>query len=247
MWDYGTMMGMAVPYELTGRREQKSRTREALVAATRDLLAQGHSPTVEEAAASGGVSRTTAYRYFPNQRTLLLAAHPEMRQVSLLPRDAPLDPRVRLDLLMREFIRLTLEWEPQLRSSLRLSLEPGSERSVLRQGRAVGWIEDALAPLQGSHPELDIHRLAIAVRSATGIEALVWLTDVAGLSRDEAGELMRASALALLQAALDDVALVGRRPPGGDRAANDRHQSAPDPAGGRGGAGVPTASRGATR
>jgi hypothetical protein len=53
-----------------------------------------------------------------------------------------------------------------------------------------------------SPPEL--HRLAIAIRSATGIEALVWLTDVAGLARDDASELMRWSARALLDAALGD-------------------------------------------
>ena len=50
--------------------------------------------------------------------------------------------------------------------------------------------------------EQEIHRLVLAIRSATGIEALVWLTDVAGLSRDEAVELTRWSALLLLHAAL---------------------------------------------
>jgi hypothetical protein len=49
-----------------------------------------------------------------------------------------------------------------------------------------------------------VHRLALAVRSATGIEALVWLTDVAALPRDEALALMRWSAHALLHAALTD-------------------------------------------
>jgi hypothetical protein len=53
----------------------------------------------------------------------------------------------------------------------------------LCQGRAVGWIEDALAPLQGTRPDIDIHRLAVAMRSVTGIESLIWLTDIAGLSR----------------------------------------------------------------
>ena len=52
--------------------------------------------------------------------------------------------------------------------------------------------------------DADVHRLAVAIRSATGIEALVWLTDVAGLSRDDAGALMRWSARALLDAALAD-------------------------------------------
>ena len=88
---------------------------------------------------------------------------------------------------------------------LRLSLEPGpNEELLLRQGRAIGWIEEALAPLRGRLPRSKLRRLVLAIRSACGIEALVWLTDVAGLSRRQAGELMRWSALALLRAALAD-------------------------------------------
>jgi AcrR family transcriptional regulator len=194
--------GMHVPYELTGRRQQKARTRQALVAATRRLLADGVTPTVEEAAAAAEISRTTAYRYFPTQRSLLLAAHPEIQHRSLLPDDPPPDPADRLDLLMREFTRTTVEWEPQLRTSLRLSLEPDAEQPLLRQGRAIGWIEDALTPLRDTHPDLDIHRLAVAIRSATGIETLIWLTDIAGLTRAEATRLMTWSARAMLHAAL---------------------------------------------
>ena len=43
---------------------------------------------------------------------------------------------------------------------------------------------------------------AIAIRATCGIEALVWLTDVAQLSRRDASALMRSSAQALLNAAL---------------------------------------------
>jgi hypothetical protein len=50
--------------------------------------------------------------------------------------------------------------------------------------------------------DAEIHRLALAVRSAIGIEALVWLTDIAGLSRGAATDLMRWSARAMLTAAL---------------------------------------------
>ena len=59
-----------------------------------------------------------------------------------------------------------------------------------------------LAPLQGRLPPSILRRLVLAIRSACGIEALVWLTDVAGLSRRQASELMRWSALALLRATL---------------------------------------------
>jgi hypothetical protein len=95
-----------------------------------------------------------------------------------------------------------LEYEPELRAHLRLSLDPhpaDPEQLPFRQGRAIGWIEDALAPLRGRMPDAELGRLVLAIRATTGIEALVWLTDVAGLERTDAAELMRSSAGALLR------------------------------------------------
>ena len=193
-------------YELNGRTAQKQRTREALISAARELVARGVTPTVEAAAEAASISRTTAYRYFPNQRALLAAAHPETAADSLLPDDAPDDDAAaRLDLVIASFTQTIVDTESQQRTMLRLSLEASpAERAQLplRQGRAIKWIEDALAPLQPQMSAAEVHRIAIAIRSATGIEAFVWLTDVAGLSRGDATELMRWSARALLDAAL---------------------------------------------
>ncbi len=197
---------MSTPYELAGRVGQKKRTRDALVAAARELVAAGLVPTIEDAAAHARVSRTTAYRYFPNQRLLLGAAHPETAAVSLLPADAPDDPVERLALAVAAMTSTLLGNETQQRTMLRLSLEEdGATRGVLplRQGRAITWFAEALAPLAGQLSEAQLHRLVLAIRSAVGIEALVWLTDVAGLSSEEAVEVMRWSASALLQAALE--------------------------------------------
>jgi AcrR family transcriptional regulator len=166
-------------------------------------MAQGLHPTVEEAAERAEVSRATAYRYFPNQRALLVAAHPEIESTTLLGDDAPRDPEERLDRTIRELIRLTIDTEPELRTMLRLSLEPGPpEELLLRQGRAIGWIDEALAPLRDRLRPTELRRLVLAIRSACGLEALIWLTDVAGLSREQAAGLMRWSALALLRSAL---------------------------------------------
>src|SRR5690606_31559541 len=110
---------MATPYEMTGRSEQKMRTRRALVDAARELLAEGATPRVEDAAERAQVSRTTAYRYFPNQRALLLAAHPDIQPETLLGEDAPTDLHARIDAFMAAFTRYNLEWQPQLRSALR--------------------------------------------------------------------------------------------------------------------------------
>ena len=199
------MMVMSIPYELNGRVAQKRRTRDAVVAAARELVARGIMPTVEAAAEAASISRTTAYRYFPSQRALLVAAHPETGATSLLPDDAPEDVATRLDLVLHAFTRSTLENEAQQRTMLRLSLEADPvERAQLplRQGRGIKWIEEALDPLEATMPAAERHRLALAIRSAIGIEALAWLTDVAGLSRDDASDLMRWSGRALLRSAL---------------------------------------------
>src|SRR5262245_37822940 len=94
-----SMKGSVVPswvmssgYESTGRTKQKQRTRDALIAAARELLAEGTHATVEQTADRAGVSRTTSYRYFPNRRALLLSVNPGLDAPSLLGDDAPEDP-----------------------------------------------------------------------------------------------------------------------------------------------------------
>jgi AcrR family transcriptional regulator len=199
------MSGMSIPYEASGRVEQKSRTRAALVVAAREMVSRGSAPTVAEAADAASVSRTTAYRYFPNQRALLAAAHPETGTTSMLGDDPSEDPAVRLDRVVQTFTSLILETEAQQRTMLRLSLEDDPEDRgalPLRKGRAIGWITEALEPVRDQLSDDGLRRLVLAVRSATGIEALVWLTDIGGMSREAAVETMRWSAQAMLQAAL---------------------------------------------
>jgi hypothetical protein len=89
---------------------------------------------------------------------------------------------------------------------LRLSLtDDNASRPELplRQGRAIGWISEALGPLRGQLTDQQIHELALAIRSAIGIEALTWHTDVAHLTRAESVALMSWTAQALLHAAIN--------------------------------------------
>jgi AcrR family transcriptional regulator len=195
---------MAVPYESTGRTNQKSRTREALLSAARAQLTRGINPTVEDAARAAAVSRTTAYRYFPNQQALLVATYPEIESGSLLPENPPASVAARLDVVTARIAQQLLDHEHELRAMLRVSLEGAGVAAdlPLRRGRAIGWIEDALEPLLESLPRRDVHDLAVSIRAVIGIEPLVWLTDVAGLSRTAAAARMRSSAGALLRDAL---------------------------------------------
>ena len=81
----------------------------------------------------------------------------------------------------------------------------------MRRGGEIGWVTEALAPCRGRLSEGDLRRLAMGIRSVAGIEALVWLTDIAGLSRKEAVEMMRWSAGALLRTALAEKGRAGQR------------------------------------
>jgi hypothetical protein len=88
---------------------------------------------------------------------------------------------------------------------LRLSLEadPATrERLPLRQGRAIAWFSEALDPVVGQIGADGVRRLAVAIRAACGIETLVWLTDIAGLTRQESIDQMVWSAVALVRRAL---------------------------------------------
>jgi AcrR family transcriptional regulator len=193
------------PTEANGRAGQRARTRATLIRTARNLLADGATPTVAQVAAAAAISRATAYRYFPSQAALLVATYPEIEGTSLLGEQPPADPEARLALVAAALTRQMVEHEPELRTMLRLSLSAdGPKRGELpfRVGRRIVWVSDALAPLQGRMPEADLQRLVLAIAAGLGIEALVWLTDIAGLSRQEAEETMQWSARSLLQAAL---------------------------------------------
>jgi AcrR family transcriptional regulator len=158
-------------------------------------------------AEAAGISRTTAYRYFRNQHELLAAAHPEIDATSLLGSNPPADPEARLDLVLANIEQQIVDNEAALRTALRLSLDPSADRTrlLVRQGRAIGWLTDALRPLRSRMGDRALRRLVLAIRATIGIEAFAWLTDVAGLSRAEALALMRQSAKTLFASALREL------------------------------------------
>jgi AcrR family transcriptional regulator len=200
------MSDVSTSYEATGRVGQKQRTRTALLASARELIAStGAAPTVAEAAISAGISRTTAYRYFPSQEALLIAAHPEVDTPSMLDATSSDDAADRVESVVRRFLAVIVDTEVQQRTMLRLSLTSGVDRTglPLRQGRAIGWVSEALAPLAGRLGAEGVRRLAVAIRAVSGIESLVWLVDVAGLDTRQAVEQMVWSARALVRQAED--------------------------------------------
>jgi AcrR family transcriptional regulator len=202
-----------------GRVNQKRRTYQAIVEAARRLLNQGRAPTVEEAADAALVSRATAYRYFSSQDELLLqAAAPALPppEVALAGVAHSTDPVERIRHAARAMQQQCIEREPEIRAVLRLSMErwlQGAERRdeavMIRPAHRVGWIAEAVAPLNGHIPRRDLRRLELALATVMGTEALLALRDVCRVDYQTAVETAVWAAGALVEAttrAADDSA-----------------------------------------
>jgi AcrR family transcriptional regulator len=200
--------------ESTGRVNQKRRTRKAIVEAARAMVERGERPTVASAAEEALVSRTTAYRYFPSQESLLLEltvgeSVDEFEQRLTQPAgDA--SPQERLLDLVDEFNRYTLANEALYRNLLRhymelwLAAEQAGEghANPVREGRRQRWIATALEPLRDRIPPDEFERLVAALGLVFGGEAVFMLRDVAHLEPEDAVATAHWAAEALLDASL---------------------------------------------
>jgi len=184
-----------------GRESQKNRTRKALVAAAGELLRAGRSPTITDAAEAAGISRATAYRYFPTQ-DLLLA------EVALFASGGPLfAPAIEngpVPETVGRLVRRVGVWayanEQPLRTILRLSLDPST--GVRRPGHRKEWIADALAPVRGKIDAKTYSHLSKSLALLMGIDPIVVMKDIAGASREQALDALEWTARTLVEAAL---------------------------------------------
>ncbi len=199
----------------TGRRErvnQKYRTRLAIVQAAVQLVAEGRAPTVAEAADAALVSRTTAYRYFPNQESLLQeAAVPSWPGAAkcLEAFAGAEDPAARIEYAAEQVLRLVLRDEVVIRTIIKLSLErwlegeAGQEEALaMRPGQRLTWIGEALGDLPGVDHCTRL-RLLQALSVLIGSEAIIVLRDVCGLTPEETIQVVRWASRTLVEATLN--------------------------------------------
>ena len=185
----------------------------ALVEAAKDLVGRGVTPTVAEVAEAALVSRTTAYRYFPTQESLLLelavtASVDEIDALVAQPADG-VDPAERVVEVLQAFNRYVMDNEVQQRSMLRLyqdqwlaTVTQGGDPPVVREGRRMRWYSEVLAPLADELAPERFDRLVAALALLSGTEGVTALHDVCHLQGDEALAVTEWAARALVQAAL---------------------------------------------
>ena len=183
------------------RRQQKLRTRETLLAATRDLMAEGAPVTVTAAARRARISKATAYRYFPDAKSLAAEAG---LAVEVAPYDTVVagaeGPREKVRAVSLYIFDLSVAHERAFRQFLAHVLEasldaPGRPR-FQRGARRIPMFERALeeAPLAPN----DRDALVLALTTATGSEAMLALFDIAGTDPDTARRTVLTIADALL-------------------------------------------------
>lgn len=168
------------------RVAQKQRTRNALLEATRDWLAEGKHPTVAEAADRAKISRATAYRYFSApeamaQEAVLDAIAREFAEVNFRDVPAGADLAERAEFVVAGILRMVVAHEALFRTFLSVSVGGGNKPAAPRGGRRLGWIREALSPLLGELDPERRERLVTGLALLTGIETIIVLRDICGL------------------------------------------------------------------
>lgn len=187
----------------------KTRTRRLMLDTAVNLMQSGHTPSVAGVAKSAGVSRATAYRYFPSEAALVHAVVDEAIGPILqwAPRGTGVQDRV-ADLLRTAMPRIE-EFEATFKAALRLSLEQWAQRRAgtlgsepqFTRGHRVDLLMQATAPLGETLPHDRQLRLAQALSLVFGVEVLNVLKDIWGLNQNQAEDVAQWAARALVNAA----------------------------------------------
>lgn len=177
--------------ETTGRRElNKARTRQALIAATRELARERGlgAVTVEDIAERAGVSRRTFFNYFPNIEGAVaagLAAPLERIAAAFLRRPAEEEPLTAIAAALREEpidAEILLGWMPENPAES----PHGLELHLRVWQHHEEWLVGVLRRRLGDEDELRVRSLAAAVMAMFETVEHAWLPTLPERTPEEA-------------------------------------------------------------
>ncbi len=176
------------------------------------LMQKGQTPSVSDVAEAAGVSRATAYRYFPSQAALVEEVVNEGLGPILQWRSDSKDAEARvLDLLAKTMPRVA-QFEATFKAALKLSLDQWARRQAgtlgeeppFRRGHRVELLQQAIGPLKDQLSDFQFKRLARALSLVYGLEVLIVLKDLWGLEFEETREVAAWTARVLVRAAMSE-------------------------------------------
>ncbi|WP_433175509.1 TetR/AcrR family transcriptional regulator [Actinoallomurus sp. CA-150999] len=195
----------------TGRANQKARTRKAIVDACRELTRSGAEVTMPQVARTALVSEATAYRYFPDLVSLLreslAGAWPDPTE-ALAPIADSADPAERVAFACEYLLRGVDAYQGAVRAMISQTITAPANPTA-RPGIRFGLIDHALAPFEDADGPASLTPAAMTdlkrgLAVIVSAEALFTLTDLCGLSADDAIASAVRTATALTTAAFTE-------------------------------------------
>jgi len=197
---------------MTGRVNQRLRTRNAIVQGAVEVIRSGGEVTMPEVARTALVSEATAYRYFPDLASLIreaLGADLFTPAAALASVASSTDPAQRIAVATEHLLRHVLRYQGAVRAMISATItRPGGQ--LTRPGLRFGLIDEALAPVADT-PELAQLKRALTV--VVSADALFTLTDLSGLPPDEAIASLVHTATVLTRAFLGPTEAANGEPP----------------------------------
>lgn len=178
------------------------------------LMQGGQVPSVSDVAEAAGVSRATAYRYFPTQASIVQAAVNDALGPILEWTSDSTDVEGRIaDLISFAYPRMN-RLEATHRAALRLALDQwarrragtlGTEARIVRGNRRM-LVSKAAKPLEAKISGQTFDKLAQSLSLVFGIEAIIVLRDIWGLNEKQAEGVALWAAHALVSKAMSEAA-----------------------------------------
>jgi AcrR family transcriptional regulator len=193
-------------------RGARERTRRLMLDTATRMMQAGETPSVTGVAEAAGVSRATAYRCFPSQAALIGAVVDHGLGTILAWDSASDDAEERVaDLLEKSMPRIQ-EFESTFKAALKLSLEQWADQQAghtsddppFKRGHRVELLQHAIAPLRSQLSKAQFTRLARALSLVYGVEVLIILKDIWGLSLTETKAVAVWAGRALVKTALSE-------------------------------------------
>ncbi|HBO22568.1 MULTISPECIES: TetR/AcrR family transcriptional regulator [unclassified Providencia] len=191
----------------------RKRTYILLVTTALDLFEKGAMPSVSELAFEAGVSRATAYRYFPTQSDLITATVNASLGPILTWRPQSEKTSERIDELLRYAFPRMFEHEGVLRAALQVSLQQwASDRSSLQnvdvpkvkrlqRGNRKDILSMVTTPMKGEYPQETIDKVIKAFSVIYGSEIFLVLKDIWMLDNQQVTEIAQWMAKAVINQA----------------------------------------------
>lgn len=204
---------MPTIHDISEYKGTRKRTYILLVTTALDLFEKGAMPSVSELAFEAGVSRATAYRYFPTQSDLISATVNASLGPILTWRPQSERTDERIDELLRYAFPRMFEHEGVLRAALQVSLQQwASDRSAsqnledlkikrLQRGNRKDILAMVTTPMKGEYSQETIDKVIKAFSVIYGSEIFLVLKDIWMLDNQQVTEIARWMAKAIINQA----------------------------------------------